>query len=131
MGAELIVITVVGPKKLNVSDEFRDILVAKAERRIAACKKWSGGKLPRGLDDEQEVELTADLDARTVVERTIAFWNSPSEKDTCWRIAKVGDQTLKIVVAGDSTWGDTPDGEGYRLLVDAARLRILDELGLK
>ena len=131
MGSNLITIVVVGPKKLDCSDEFREHVVAKAKRRIKACQAWSGGRLPAGLNDEEEVELTSKLDAEDVVNRTIAFWNDPSEADTNFRMAKYRDTAMKVVVAGNSTWGDSPDGEGFRLLSNAARLRILDELGLK
>ena len=41
------------------------------------------------------------------------------------------DSTQRIVVAGDMSWGDTPDGLGYETLTDAARFDILEIFGIR
>lgn len=133
MGADLISITIVGPKTLKPSKAKVDKVVHKTLKRVKACAEWDGGVLPRGFDYEDDVQKVADYDEqmiRDLVGGVVTFWNDPRARDTAWRFAKVGNKAVRIVVAGGTSWGDSPDGEGYELLMEAERLGLLDSLGL-
>lgn len=43
------------------------------------------------------------------------FWNDPIARDTTW-CHSVHNPAVKIVVAGETTWGDAPSGFGYAML---------------
>lgn len=76
-----------------------------------------------GMENDEVVELL--LDAKKHCESFLAFWQKPDERDTMYRSFRDG---LKIVFAGDSTWGDTPDGTGYQIIRAADCLCLLERL---
>ena len=64
------------------------------------------GALPDGVDSTEAL-------ARFLVRA----WNEllPNARDVAFRQIP-GDETRRIIFAGDMTWGDEPDGTGYVLL---------------
>lgn len=135
MGADLITTIVVGPEKVQLTPAKRKKVLEAAKQRVKACAKWSGGPLPEGMMDEMDVESLADLKAKDiskVLNDVLSLWNGKvSFRDTNSRTFKQGGKVGKVLVAGDMSWGDSPDGEGYRILREAELLGILDPIGLK
>ena len=147
MGADMIGYMIAGPAKLDDAD-----LIAKARDNA----RYVVGKINdylevRELADSADKPLrgsTATLDDRVqriitdncamgadyfdgfnveeFITEFVAFWNDPNTRDAVWRM--VGDQ--KVVFAGDRSWGDEPDGYGYRMLRDADTLGLTNDLGL-
>jgi len=137
MGAELIGYMLYGPRE--ISDGQKDLAYSRALKTSNLIKFWLEyeGDKPDGLDhleqDESwEVEYFADLsfdDAKKTVDTFIEFWNNPYSLgfyDVITRII----ENYRVVFAGDSTWGDEPNGGGYDLINEARMLGILEPLGI-
>lgn len=137
MGADLITFIAVGPELIQLTPAKRKKVLAKMKARIKECEKWKekGGKLPKGMMDEIDVENVADMemkDVAKVLDEVIGLWNgSISTRDSNSRLFKHGGKWGKVMVAGDMSWGDSPDGEGYRILREAEMLGINDLIGLR
>jgi hypothetical protein len=68
-----------------------------------------------GAGDPAEIgTVIADLNDEKLNE-IINFLKDPETRDSNSRLAKIGGTTFRIIVAGDQTWGDTPDGIGYEM----------------
>lgn len=81
-----------------------------------------------GIDDT--VELAAEADGLTrlggaFVDDFIAVWNGDGRD-----ISIRDDGTRRSFFAGDMSWGDTPDGDGYTTANTAAQTGILPLLGI-
>jgi hypothetical protein len=63
------------------------------------------------------------------VQEFVAGWNDGHFRDLAFRIdpEKPG---RKVVVAGELSWGDEPDGRGYQMLKKAFGLGIAQRLGV-
>jgi hypothetical protein len=126
MGSDLIGFLVVGPKELNVSKKEKAI--KKVEYIIKRCSNIDP-TAPTERDKklleemgifsdyqesiEEAISLVLEIDNPvTFVEDFMEFWGSPETRDVAWRY--YGKK--QIVFAGDSTWGDEPNGQGYELL---------------
>lgn len=68
-------------------------------------------------------------DLAKAVQEFVAGWNDGRFRDLSFRDdpEKPG---RKVVVAGEMSWGDEPDGHGYQLLKKAFGLTIAQRLGL-
>jgi hypothetical protein len=63
------------------------------------------------------------------VRQFVAGWNDGGFRDLSYRMDPL-HPGRKIVVAGDLSWGDEPDGVGYQLLKKAFGLTIAQRLGV-
>lgn len=146
MGADLITYIVAGPRKLKLSATKRKSILKEAETRMEAARIWqaetNGGvtepigpstKLPKSIENlsEEELESLVGLDAEVTLNTLVALWNETvTPRDVNARTFKMGGVWTKVVVAGDMSWGDEPDGEGYQTISQAQRLGMLALLGL-
>ena len=75
--------------------------------------------------------MVEDIDGLTATEAVDHFIKSwpPQFRDTA-HITDPDDPDKVIVFAGERTWGDTPDGHGFKLLAWAGVLGIAPGLGI-
>jgi len=149
MGADLIGYMCLGPKK--ISEAQAEAAERRAWEIFQALKTWYGddegeGEQPEilkglglgGVDEAYQLEslrFGGDADIATatkddidaLVDEIVGFWNDPGSRDAVDRWIS---DTEKVVFCGDMSWGDEPDGYGYRLLKMAHVLDILEPLGI-
>jgi hypothetical protein len=148
MGADLIGFNVIGARELVLSprkkkaiadritniqafvDNLDDLTEAEAALEARRLKLspvfflFLGGRtaLPNGFSP------------REFVNAFIAFWNEPNTRDVvCRDLPKFLDpeNKMKLVFAGDTSWGDEPDGWGYQMLETVARFDLWGAFGLE
>ncbi len=153
MGADLITFVCVGPKNLTLSAARRRNVVQHAMNRrkrvletacrdLAKTRKLSPEQLRQTADFEDALEdflrnecdgeeilvNVTPKDVREPLERLINLWNGDERPhDLVYRLWK----NRRIVVAGDMSWGDEPEGYGYQLLKQAQTMGLLDALGIE
>lgn len=156
MGADLITYMLVGPNKIPDDPKKREKAILHASRLIAAVTAWQTlHDEHQGSDDaDLEIEVPATLirelkhfridprtcdiddynqgvigvDATQAVDELIALWNGVGYyRDICTR----GYRTRQILVAGDMSWGDEPDGDGYRICKQSERLGLFRFYGIE
>lgn len=146
MGADLIGYMVRGPVKLTAAQKAKALAKAKkvhavAVKYIAALEQGDTGEDEREqcieelktlgvswqfFEDDSDIERAADLDPKKVVNTFFAFWNDPNGRDTAYRTF----DEMRVVFAGDTSWGDEPGGYGYQTLKEADMLCVLDSFGV-
>ncbi len=136
----------------RVIEDGEDGLCAedKAVYAVAAGQLESEGcDLPSELErsaDESDEEFAAccgeevdrlladlglgDASLAAFVEEFIEFWNGGGSRDSAGRDVQCGGETCRVIFAGEPSWGDEPDGHGYRLLKRAALSGLSDLVGL-
>ena len=110
-----------------------DRLFRQEDAELSGDEEWLLGELESLLDDETAGRLDPAAIARAIdtagvlpggtdsTEALARFlvraWNEllPNARDVAFR-QMPGDETRRILFAGDMTWGDAPDGTGYALL---------------
>jgi hypothetical protein len=134
MGADQIGFLLIGPadipeRRIAVARRHAARLKAAAETQRNQRTKTQQAiyrELRQALKDYEGYPDGEDLDARTqevaaegesVVDEMLDAWGGDQPRDVASRT--VGRQ--QIWYAGDMSWGDTPDGEGYRI----ARLALV------
>lgn len=156
MAAELIAFIVKGPVKITKPRRARAVRNAKwAIRQAQDLWKviaptyelhYAGlplEEMPQGRwepfleelweSDPKAIERFAKLDPAQFVLDFKTFWDTPCDEDRAgatWRIDP-DNRHKKIVFAGCATWGDEPDGDGYKLIRDAFRLGVMDGLEIE
>jgi hypothetical protein len=71
--------------------------------------------------------LLSQEETDAMVDRVVEFWNDPCADDVA--IRWISDAS-KVVFAGETTWGDTPSGEGFEIFQSMIDLGIADVLGV-
>jgi hypothetical protein len=153
MGADLITYICVGPKKIKLSETRRRSLVGRAMSRrkkvlaaagrgLAEARGLSLEKLQRSdsyecwledflrneCDGEEILVNVTPKDVRTTLVQLVDLWNGGNvARDQSYRFWK----NRRIVVAGEMSWGDEPEGYGYQLLKRARAMGLLDALGIE
>lgn len=142
MGADLITYIVKGPAKL--SEKSRAEAVKLAENIISACKEAvekqdSGAGLSdkeikqlqqlTGLDLDDNLESMAALNPECVVGDLYEAW-AENFRDVNGRYDP-DDENQKILVAGELSWGDEPEGAGYQALKNAERCGLFEFFGIR
>lgn len=140
MGADLVGYMIVIDRTLSIDEEE---VVQKVLETVSFAKKWCEDEdllngntfYPEawhdlGYDDSEYVEWIADLTedkVRTIVNEVVDFLKDPVARDVCSR--RVGDEL--VIFAGDTTWGDEPEGCGYAMIKQIFALNIASELGVE
>lgn len=76
------------------------------------------------LDDISELELPEYVgDDAQLLTQAAAF------RDTAYHGVVIDGKRFTITSAGNLSWGDEPDGEGYKLLKRAFHMRLIQHLG--
>lgn len=139
MGADLITYIVVGPEKLNITKALRKRVVTRIENVISTVRQaqkdpdfdWGEDPLIGGMgEDLNELGWVEDIAPNTFLNSFVELWNKGDARDTNGRIVKMNGKKMRVVVAGEMTWGDEPSGEGYIMLRDAEKLGLYELLGL-
>ena len=79
------------------------------------------------------LERLAGLKPAEVLNCFLDVWNNTPFRDTTSRLFRPGNRGkwYKIVVAGDMSWGDDPDGAGYQTINEARLLGLFPLLGVR
>ena len=143
MGADLLTRIVTGPTKLKANARLRAKMLKQAKLIVSACNQagkdpdfdWRNDPIIGHLAATMEVEnldAIACLDPKATLAALFEIWNGAGEaRDVSSRVSTIGGQEFAIVVAGDMSWGDEPDGFGYLTLRDAEHLGFFGPLGIK
>ena len=85
------------------------------------------------IDEDQFISMLEDnatKDPDKLVKDMADFWHSPGYRDVCI-VIDPDDMKQHIMFAGDMSWGDEPEGGGYRELNRIYWLGVAKILGLK
>lgn len=154
MGADLIVFIVKGPATISPEATAEAI---KAAEKVSSFVKQITEKAYDDDNDEDQVweelmeawettplaHLNVDyfddfsdlerleVDAKEVVEEFVEHWNSGELfRDESTR-PDPDDETQRIHVAGELSWGDEPEGNGYQALKQLSDLNAFKALGFR
>lgn len=149
MGADLIVYTLVGPPRLKPSKKIRKKALKAAIAKVDAAKllqTWAdadvaGPKLIAEIKaaeklilgsgvETEEIEDIARLDPMEVYDAFFNLWENGA-RDASARPVTLKGTKYQILVAGEMSWGDSPEGDGYLTIQNADKLGIIDALGIK
>jgi len=161
MGADLIVHICKGPLKipkwrLRQATTHAKRVVKQAKKVVEAYDRIEAGsaalldkellesaskhRLLKDFFDEENFDSIDDAYdslvtiANTGVEQFLSdfadWWNSGSARDTAWRLDP-DDRKRKILVCGDTSHGDSPDGEGYNFMRSAYWYGIPQRVGIR
>jgi Sec-independent protein translocase protein TatA len=150
----LVVAVLVGPRRLRKADskyavkqarkviEEAKALLAKMEANSAfdVAKKdlkksyiqflMSHEQYSRLSEARNCIETLAEMNPSTVVEDFENWWNAAAAKDTVWRLSP-SNRREKVVVCGESSYGDSPDGIGWTHIRYAEWLNLFPFFGIK
>jgi hypothetical protein len=156
VGADLITYMLVGPNKIVDDPKKREAAILHASRIIAAVTAWQTlhdehqasddaddeievpvalirelkrfGMDPRTCDINDYNQYVVSADAVKAVDALLHLWNGTRYyRDVCTR----GYRKKQILVAGDMSWGDEPDGLGYQICKQAERLGLFRFYGIE
>jgi len=145
VGADLIGFIYVGPQKMdewhkkNAIRELTEVIreVKRSKRLKDKDETYPCLEL---FDDDPENFLSefpgsdSHRQASKFVNLFCRFWEGKLRtRDTMSRYYTTGEevQDKKIVAVGDRTWGDEPDGEGYRLMKLVSATGLARHLGME
>jgi hypothetical protein len=139
MGADLTTFICKGPRDLNPKKKDQAVELAKSV--IAAVNEYFEMKDPTdkdkkliqrltGLDiDDLERYEVGDLDPEEVVDNLYCAWGAGFRD--CNARTDPDDDKQAIVVAGDMSWGDEPDGGGYQAFKYASMVGLFEFFGIR
>jgi hypothetical protein len=104
-------------KELRGHKDYRSLI----EQALDACGYCVEAK---------HIFLATLEDLAKMVQGFVDDWNKPSFRDMATR-QDPDHPDRKVVIAGDMSWGDEPDGAGYQMLKRAFGLSIAQFLGVK
>lgn len=151
MGADLVGYMVMGPvdilqENIDQALERLEALKTKATETLKALEKtgeldpepqpWAaelyGIKIGEYFFDDwlEFLEDAADLNPEVLLNNIIDFWNSGSRDAVSRIIEDKNGKDVRILFAGDMSWGDEPGGWGYECLRDVHKYGIESLLGL-
>lgn len=149
MSATLITHTCVGPVRLSKNKKLRKKAIKQAKTLIDGVIHWSRVDTDIDIDDLGE-EVTrlmrkfgprdfddwaflARVDPEKAVEELFELWHGDAPNDVNRRTYMSYSPRIKlrILVAGDMSWGDEPDGDGYRICKQSAFLGLFHLYGIK
>lgn len=156
MSSSLITHTCVGPQRLSRDKHLRRKAVQQAKTIIDYVTKWDAADfgdtelvadapalppLPLllkryGSDDLDDWRCVLGVDPEKAVEELHALWDGgdlPLDVNRReYRLRLPGRRLVfQILVAGDMTGGDPPDGEGYRICQQSSLLGLFDLYGIR
>lgn len=147
MSSCLLTFICVGPVKLSKDKRLRKKAVAQVRKYVAYVEAVDVARNdnkeppapPRGFnkyngDDSDDYRFMLGLDPEKVVDELFQLWSGkdlPSDVNTRTYRPWSSAVTHKILVAGDSSWGDAPDGEGYRICQQSSCFGLFDLYGIR
>jgi hypothetical protein len=142
MGADLVGYMLKGPCRLD-RDRFELARGVAAnvigQAAIARATELAGEDFERDdfdaldnmlIDLDCDLENIAEIDPESALSDLIRVWEVHNVRDLATR-TDPDDADQRIVFAGESTWGEEPEGFAYRTLRDADKLGMLDVFGIR
>lgn len=140
MSSHLSSMIVVGPLKLKLNKAMVAKVIKVAQQVQESFRKALEGEPDRNDSDQahahdeylsrDELEDLIAIKPESALKDLVAVWNYAEEPDVNARDARIKGTKFRIVVAGDTSYGDEPQGDGYRVLLAAERLGMFPLLGL-
>jgi DNA-directed RNA polymerase subunit RPC12/RpoP len=148
MGADLTCFIVKGPYKITEDSQKKAAqalleLACKQRADNQYCCENCGETWEKKPDDPNDLECPGcgnkhdtDMDVMTladaedVIREFCANW-PPSDFRDCNYRTDPDDGTQILVVAGDMSWGDEPDGAGYRYMKRIVYSGVAEILGIR
>ena len=139
MGADLIGYMVFGPIKVKKTEAE---LKAYFEANKKETEVTDGGSdatvlglapSPEWVEGHDEPETDDVLDLDDFIQESndfMDFWNEENSRDCSFRV-NPNDPEGKVGFAGDTTWGDSPEGVGYQAFDFVQKYELWDLFGLK
>jgi hypothetical protein len=139
MGADLITFMLVGPERIELTKGKRQNILNFCQERVFAAQMVSEGKatskqekMLNGLD-ECDIDNLSSEKPEEALESFLSLWNDVDGgfRDTNSRYFRLGKgKRHQLLVAGDMSWGDEPDGAGYQIVKRANLLGLFPLLGI-
>jgi hypothetical protein len=147
VGADLISFILVGPAKLECNAEKEKQILDRANAILGCVKQWQAHveevEIDGAVPDMPDTEIMFAGDTSEVndyiflLEKNPAeihkdfldLWNDGFARDASSRF--IDNDSRRILVAGELSWGDEPDGHGYQTIKAALYLGILDAYGIE
>jgi hypothetical protein len=136
MGAEQVGYLVKGPDKISarmIEAAVRRCLDRRRMRLDQAGEgATSGQRADTALAETGEEFDPADIpeNPEPVIRDFVAWWRGLDGRDTCCR-TDPDDPRQKLVFAGEMSWGDEPQGQGYQMLKRAFDWGFAEALGIR
>lgn len=137
MGAEQVGYLVRGPGKITAR-QIRAAVRACRRQRRELLLDMAPGESTR--DERMDAALSATgeyFDPEDIPENPepqirefVAWWSRPGTRDTARR-QDPDDPGQVLLYAGDMSWGDEPEGGGYRMLKQAYTWGYVEALGIR
>jgi hypothetical protein len=132
MGADLVIFIVIGPQVLLNSKRYEAIAVAQKSIECFRPNMENSDSLDSDIDSywERVSDPNAGpISAEAFVDIFYSMWNNQEGRDVMSRMIEMYDEYGNrferiILVAGNQTWGDEPDGYGYSCLALASMLGL-------
>lgn len=142
MGADLIGFLVKGPEKIELTEDLRSAAMKQLGKITEYISRYEQTQNNSSMSTAVNEALQSDLDHAyeqlgnmaedqdmlyeelTSLElgfddealgKFVEWWHSPLGRNIAYR-SDPDDDTKRIFFAGDMSWGDEPDGIGYRYL---------------
>lgn len=136
MGAEQVGYLVKGP--VNIARDRIDAAVRACQRRRKSLLEDAGERAGRGARCDAAWSATGALfdpedipkNPKPAICEFVAWWATTDGRDTCSR-QDPDDARQKLVYAGEMSWGDEPEGYGYRMLKQAFAWGFAKALGVR
>lgn len=110
-------------------------LLAEKADKLFEKPIFSGVKCQAGIDSADQfkdngflVEMIEE-DVEKLVKNFVEWWRTCEGRDTAGR-SLPSDKNQKIVVCGEMSWGDSPEGYGYTTMNRAYWYEIPERLGI-
>jgi hypothetical protein len=139
----------VGPVKLSKNKKLRAKALRQAQMIIDGVNRWEELDSDRSKKDKVIVRLMdrygsrdyedwtflRGVDPKQALDDLFELWHGTKFGDVNWR-SYTGQPPLpyfklRIMVAGDSTWGDDPNGPGYLVCLQAQYLGLFALYGIR
>ena len=143
MGADLIGYIVKGPVKITKARQQKAIeyldRVFIIYNNANGDNEYMAKTMPKPASDLLDADecqfnniLEENIKFKTndIVKAIVSFWHNPHYRDVCY-VSDPDDKNQLIVFAGDMSWGDSPEGTGYRELDRMYWLGVNEALGIK
>jgi hypothetical protein len=139
MGADLFTCMLVGPKRLSRSKKTTLAAIREVQHTLLTLSQWKAhilGALPMpelppqmaAQPELEEFEYLLNIEPQVAVMELQNLWAGLTDaRDVNMR--DYGDK--QILVAGSMSWGDEPDGEGYRICKQSHALGLFKVYGIE
>jgi len=107
------------------SEESSDAPMTKALQKLSPRAVYEMEMISYNGEDIEELEDLFE-NILELIPQAKSFIHNPTieSRDTCWRSYRILGRNFLMIFAGDTSWGDEPQGEGYETL------KMIDMVGI-